>query len=204
MQIILPMILEILKSLIVNSEQTDFFRSISKYQLMFSFVSRSLRSRTLALSQSRSFSSSLKSKKTVISMEQQSSQKSEEVQQSSQIQQKNDLSNVLEIMSGFRKSQTLFVATKLNIFDLLDKNESMSSIELSKSSNCDQESLEKLLDSCVSLDLLLKNNENRYSIKESLKPILVSSKPQSIAGYIKHSSDVLYPLWNHLSTSVQV
>ncbi|KAG2172254.1 hypothetical protein INT43_004795 [Umbelopsis isabellina] len=121
----------------------------------------------------------------------------------------NNAAAILDIMNGFRRSKILFAAVKLGVFDALAQHqprglavhELVTALPNQEFQTSD--GLSRLLRSCVSLQLLNVDKQNRYSMTPQSGQFLVSSSRQSLAGYINHSNDMLYPLWQNLESSVQ-
>ena len=97
-----------------------------------------------------------------------------------------DPSPVLDLIDGFRRSQTLFAAVQLGIFDGLRPA---------------GPNLERLLEACVSLGLLAKSNSG-YANTELANTYLRSESPSSLAGYIRFASAGLYLKWANLAEAV--
>lgn len=93
---------------------------------------------------------------------------------------------ITELIDGFRRSQTLFAAVKLGVFD---------------GARAPAAELNRLLEACASLGLLEKRGES-YVNTALADRYLRSSSPESLAGYIRYASSTLYPLWEHLDSAV--
>jgi len=96
--------------------------------------------------------------------------------------------NVLDLIDAFRRSKTMFAAVELGIFDG------------KRPPDCKE--LGRLLDACVSLGLLQKTGDN-YSNSPEADKYLRSDSPDTMAGYVRYSNDVLYPMWGHLEDAVR-
>lgn len=66
----------------------------------------------------------------------------------------------------------------------------------------DCKELARLLDACVSLGLLAKENGDYINTPEADK-FLRSGSPNSMVGYIHHSNRALYRMWGHLEDSIR-
>ena len=108
---------------------------------------------------------------------------------------------VLECLDGFRRSQTLFAALKLGIFDLLVAGP-RTAADLAASVSGTAGSVERLLEACASLGFIEKHGE-LFGNSTAAAAYLVKSSPDSLAGYIQYSNDVLYPMWGHLDDAVR-
>lgn len=106
---------------------------------------------------------------------------------------------ILELIEAFRRSKTMFVAVSMGIFDKLAAR-AASAGELA--GDGDAEAMVRLLDACVSLDLL-ERTPFGYRNTEIADKYLVRSSPDSLAGYILYSDRVLYRLWENLEDGVK-
>ena len=95
----------------------------------------------------------------------------------------------------------MFTAVSLGVFDQL-ASARMSAPELASVLKCNADSLGRLLDGCVGLRLLQRDSD-KYSIADVAKKYLVSSSPDTLAGYIIYSDRSLYKLWSHLDDAVR-
>jgi len=95
---------------------------------------------------------------------------------------------VLDLIDAFRRSKTMFAAVELGIFDG------------KRPEDCKE--LDRLLDACVSLGLLEKTRDT-YSNTPETDKYLRSDSPDTMAGYVRYSNDVLYPMWGHLEDAVR-
>lgn len=112
-----------------------------------------------------------------------------------------DPSPILDLIQAFRRSKTMFTAASLGIFDHLHPTPA-SAEDLADRLNCHPQALSRLLDACVGLGLL-EHVENLYKNSEISDVYLRSASPDSLAGYVLYSNDVLYPLWQHLADAVR-
>ncbi len=62
--------------------------------------------------------------------------------------------------------------------------------------------LERLLEACVSLGLLEREGEG-FRNSAAAEKYLRSDSPDTLAGYVKYSNHVLYPMWGHLEDAVR-
>lgn len=97
-----------------------------------------------------------------------------------------DATLVLNLIDGFRRSQTLFAAIQLGIFDGLRP---------------DGPDVQRLLDACASLGLLAKSDSG-YANTEIADTYLRSESPTSLAGYVRFASAGLYLKWANLAKAV--
>ena len=108
---------------------------------------------------------------------------------------------VLDLIDAFRWSKTMFAAVSLGIFDTLYER-SCTAETLAAELKADTGALERLLDGCTGLGLLVKENSH-YRNTPSADTYLRRSSPQTFAGYILYSDRALYELWGGLSDAVR-
>ena len=112
-----------------------------------------------------------------------------------------DLAPVLDLIEAFRRSKTMFTGVKLGIFDLLgQKPATADQVALHIHANAD--ACQRLLDACVSLNLLHKQDD-LYSNQPAADRLLRRDSPHTMTGYILYSNDVLYRMWDHLEDAVR-
>ena len=112
----------------------------------------------------------------------------------------NSKEYILNLAIGYQVSQVLFAAIKLNIFTTIAKGVNEIA-ELSKSVESDEQSLARLLNSLVSLNLLEKT-DGRYFNKEGASRYLVKGKNNYLGNAIHHSSN-LWDFWEGLDEQVK-
>ncbi len=112
-----------------------------------------------------------------------------------------DASLVLEYIHAFRRSKTMFVATALGIFDELAAGPRTAD-EIASRMSLNPDAADRLLHACVSLGLLQKQGQV-FSNTATAKKYIVSTSPDSLAGYIVYSEQSLYPLWSHLDDAIR-
>jgi len=93
---------------------------------------------------------------------------------------------VVDLIEGFQRSQILFAAVRLGIFDG------------ARPKGAD---LDRLLEACASLGLLQKQG-TQYVNTELADQYLRTMSPQSLAGFIHFASTALYPRWGELDLAV--
>jgi acetylserotonin N-methyltransferase len=108
---------------------------------------------------------------------------------------------VIDLIDAFRRSKVLFVAVSFGIFDRL-YGASASVGELAAELGADPDALERLLDACVGLELLRKQNAS-YTNLPVADVYLRRESPQTLSGYIRYSETALYPLWANLDSAVR-
>ncbi len=112
-----------------------------------------------------------------------------------------DPTSILELVSAFRKSKILFTAVDLGVFDALKKGAS-NLPSLAKQLSCSLDGLERLLDACVGLGLLSKE-DGLYANLPATDVYLTSESPRRVTGYISYSNNVMWKLWGALSDAVR-
>lgn len=108
---------------------------------------------------------------------------------------------VLDLIQAFRRSQTLFTAVSLGIFDLLECG-AKNAETLASETHTNLRALLRLLDGCIGLDLLEKRDE-LYANTAIADQYLTKASPNTLAGYILYSKDALYPMWGHLDDAMR-
>ncbi len=108
---------------------------------------------------------------------------------------------VLELIEAFRRSKTMFAAVSFGIFDSLDQSPK-DATTLAARLGVNRGALERLLDACVALGFL-KKNEDVYSNQPAAETYLRRSSPHTLTGYILYSNNALYPMWGHLEDAVR-
>lgn len=120
-------------------------------------------------------------------------------------------SPVIELISAFRRSQTMFTAVSLGVFELLaaeaESAEALASKAktaeaLAAETHTDLSALRRLLDGCTGLGLLDKR-DGLYSNTPIAQEYLRKDSPNTLAGYILYSRDALYPMWGHLDDAMR-
>ncbi|XP_046701028.1 probable bifunctional dTTP/UTP pyrophosphatase/methyltransferase protein [Silurus meridionalis] len=113
--------------------------------------------------------------------------------------------NILELLDGFKASKTLFTASRLGVFDVLN----VSGLTVEEVANRIDASLlgtERLLDAAVSLGLLYKlkcEDKLVYRNTDQARQFLVSDSPLSLHAYILHCNDKIWPLFTDLENAVR-
>jgi len=108
---------------------------------------------------------------------------------------------VLDLMEAFRRSQALFTAVNLRIFERL--NDSPKSLQgLAADAALPAVPLEQLLTACRSLGLISRVN-GTYQNTTLTSIYLTESSPSNLLGYIRFSDMAVYRLWSHLTDAVR-
>lgn len=108
---------------------------------------------------------------------------------------------ILDLIQAFRRSQVMFTAVKMGIFDRLAEHPA-NATELARAVGADAGALERLLDACAALGLLAKR-EGVYSTSPLTDTYLCRESPRTLTGYILYSEAALYPMWSHLDDAVR-
>lgn len=108
---------------------------------------------------------------------------------------------VIDLIDGFRRSKAMFSAVSLGIFDILAERPASAS-ELATRIGGDRGALERLLNACCALGLLKKRDEV-YENEAVAAAYLRRDSPETLAGYIQYSDDVLFRLWSNLTDAVR-
>lgn len=108
---------------------------------------------------------------------------------------------VLDLLEAFRRSKTMFAAVALGVFDALaDGPQPLD--RLSQQLGASSDGLERLLDACVHLGLLIRGAEG-YSNTPVADCYLRSDSPRRLTGYINYSNDLMWKLWGNLEHAVR-
>jgi acetylserotonin N-methyltransferase len=108
---------------------------------------------------------------------------------------------ILDLMEAFRRSKVMFTTVRLRIFDELERRAQTAS-ELAERLSLNAAACARLLDGCVSLQLLQREGQI-YQNTPIASRFLVSSSADTLAGYIVYSDQSLYQLWSHLDDAVR-
>jgi acetylserotonin O-methyltransferase len=108
---------------------------------------------------------------------------------------------VLDLIEAFRRSQTMFAAVSLGVFDLLEAGPAPTET-LAAQTGADAGSLERLLEGCAALGLLARAGAD-FSLTPEARRYLTRSSPDTLTGYILYSHQVLYPMWGRLDHAVR-
>ncbi len=112
-----------------------------------------------------------------------------------------DPAPILDLLEAFRRSKTMFAAVELGVFDALAGGpQPLAALATSLSANGD--ALERLLDACVNLGLLSRD-ERGYACTPVAATYLASASPRRLTGYINFSNGPMWKLWTHLADAVR-
>ncbi len=108
---------------------------------------------------------------------------------------------VLELLQAFRCSKAMFAAVSLGVFDALTAGPKPLHV-LAEELKANAGALERLLDACVGLQLLDRDDRG-YQNSPAASTYLCRSSPHRLTGYIHYSNDVMWKLWSNLEGAVQ-
>src|SRR5690348_11131943 len=112
-----------------------------------------------------------------------------------------DPAPILDLIEAFRRSKAMFTAVRLGIFDQLEA-EPQSAEKLATKLSLNAGALGRLLDGCLALGLLDRNDQIYRNTPRASK-YLVTTNPDTVSGYIVYSDQSLYHLWGHLDDAVR-
>jgi acetylserotonin N-methyltransferase len=112
-----------------------------------------------------------------------------------------DPAPVLDALEGFRRSKALFAALELGVFERLGRGPARADA-LSAELKLHPDAAERLLDACVSLNLLAKQ-DGVYSNLPAAATYLVRGSPEALVGYLDYSNRVGYKMWGDLETAIR-
>ena len=104
---------------------------------------------------------------------------------------------IIDMASAFYDSCVLFTASDLGIFAYLAEHPSAEVDDICSGLALDPRGARLLLDACVSLHLLIKN-ESRYANTSEAQVFLVPGSPADLSGAIRYNRDV-YSAWGKLA-----
>jgi len=112
-----------------------------------------------------------------------------------------DPSRIVNMASAFYDSCVLFTASDLGFFKKISELGKADAKTIANDLNLNERGTRLLLDACVALDLLNKEN-NEYKNTPESNAFLVPSSPADLSGAIRYNRDV-YPLWGRLKEMVK-
>lgn len=112
-----------------------------------------------------------------------------------------DPAPVLELLSAFRKSQVMFTAVHLGVFDALAKGPQKTGA-LAAELNLNEDALVRLLGACDMLGLV-RRNHGTYENTPAANAYLTSGSSERMLGYIGYSDVVLWQMWDHLPDAIR-
>ena len=112
-----------------------------------------------------------------------------------------DPSVILDLLQAFRWSKTMFAAVDLGVFDTLAEGP-LSGEALAKRMKANPDALTRLLDGCVGLQLLDRDDRG-YRNTPAASAYLCRNSSQSVTGYVKYSNTFYWKLWANLEDAVR-
>jgi acetylserotonin O-methyltransferase len=111
-----------------------------------------------------------------------------------------DPAPVLDLISAFRRTQVLFTACELKLFDALTSPKSCA--DLARELVLNTDALERLLGACVMLGLVQRDHAN-FVNTPATNTYLTTTSPNRMLGYINYSNAVLWKLWDNLPDAIR-
>jgi acetylserotonin O-methyltransferase len=108
---------------------------------------------------------------------------------------------IIGLIENFRRSQAMFTATELGVFDLLAEGPATPE-DLSARTNTHPGALTRLLYLCANLGLLTVS-DGKFANTEITSAYLVRGGPRAITGYVEYSRRALWQLWANLPDAVR-
>ncbi len=112
-----------------------------------------------------------------------------------------DPAPVLDLLAAFRRSQTMFAAVSLGVFDALTGGPKAAPA-LAADLAARPDALGRLLDALVGLGLL-ERDAGRYANTPAAAAYLTQSSPRRMTGYLRFTDEVLWKLWGDLAGAVR-
>jgi SAM-dependent methyltransferase len=108
---------------------------------------------------------------------------------------------IMQFAWGYVPPLVLEAAIRHRIFDVLDSG-AKTVKEVQKETGASERGLNAIMNVLVGLNLLEKDDQQRYSLTPESAAFLVSTKPGFQGGLIRHCSEHLIPKWLHLNEIV--
>lgn len=108
---------------------------------------------------------------------------------------------ILDLLQAFRWSKTMFAGVSLGVFDALAADPKSLDV-LANELKLNPNALERLLDACVGLHLLDKD-ERGYRNTPTATTYLCNKSPQRLTGYLNYSNDVMWKMWGNLEDAIR-
>lgn len=112
-----------------------------------------------------------------------------------------DPAPLIDLIDAFRRSKAMFTAVSLGVFDVLSEAPS-DVLALAARLRASPDALERLLDACVGLGFLRKQ-DGLYANQAVAQTFLRRDSPHSLAGYILYSDQVLFRMWANLEDAIR-
>ena len=108
---------------------------------------------------------------------------------------------LFDLITGYRKSQIIYTAVKLNIFDSIYTNPKTLE-EICLSTSFEPLSIYRLLNALILMNLIKKEHET-FSLTEKAL-ILSVNHPNNIKSRVLFHGEIAYQAWSYLSQSVNI
>lgn len=105
---------------------------------------------------------------------------------------------IIDLIFAFRRSKTMFAAVSLGVFERLQQGPA----GLDAFPSLDRSAMERLLDACVCLGLLARE-EGLYVNTPLARKYLLRDSPHTLAGYILYTNAALFPMWARLEDAIR-
>ena len=112
-----------------------------------------------------------------------------------------DPTAVLDLLSAFRKTQVMFTAVQLGIFDSLNSR-FLTPKALASELKLNEDATARLLGACEMLGLL-ECDGVCYTNTPAATAFLTSDSPERMLGYVGYSNAVLWKMWDHLPDAIR-
>jgi acetylserotonin O-methyltransferase len=112
-----------------------------------------------------------------------------------------DATPILELIDAFRRSKTMSTAVSMGVFEALHEGPA-DVAALSTRLGTKEDALERLLDACVGMGLL-RRQDGTYANQPIAETYLCDQSPYSLSGYVRYSDEALFPLWANLADAVR-
>jgi acetylserotonin N-methyltransferase len=108
---------------------------------------------------------------------------------------------IIDLLDGFRRSKAMFAAVSMGIFDMLE-DAPLTATEITARLGTNLSATERLLEACVGMGLL-ERNDGAFANKPVASAYLRESSDRALNGYINYSNLMLYPCWGNLEDAVR-
>jgi acetylserotonin N-methyltransferase len=108
---------------------------------------------------------------------------------------------IIDLLDGFRRSKAMFAAVSMGIFDMLE-DAPLTAVEVNARLGTNLSATERLLEACVGMGLLERNN-GAFANRPVASVYLRESSDRALNGYINYSNLMLYPCWGNLEDAVR-
>ncbi len=112
-----------------------------------------------------------------------------------------DPSPVLDLLTAFRRSKTMFAAVSLGVFDTLAAGPKEATT-LATELRANHDAITRLLDACVGLRLLRREGA-AYANTPTASAYLTHASPRRMTGYLAFTDQILWKLWADLEGAIR-